>query len=188
VSAPADLGVHLPDERPGKYRLACPECGKGKNDDALQVTVTPRRWAFWRCWRCGWEGGAPRRGPGPRLRPVGSRPALSPGGLSAWAQDLLRDCRPVTADSVAGVYFRARGCAPPGNDVLWHPALRHPVGHVGPALVAVVTDALTGERISLHRTWLARTAAARPTSPGRGCCSRATASTAGWCACSPTRS
>jgi hypothetical protein len=53
--------------------------------------------------------------------------------------------------------------------VLWHPALPHPSGHVGPAIVAVVTDALTGEPINLHRTWLARTAAARPTSPSRGC-------------------
>jgi phage/plasmid primase-like uncharacterized protein len=38
--------------------------------------------------------------------------------------------------------------------VLWHPALRHRTGHVGPAIVAIVTDIITGERINLHRTWL----------------------------------
>jgi hypothetical protein len=43
----------------------------------------------------------------------------------------------------------------PESDVLWHPALHHPSGHVGPAIIAVVTDALSAERINLHRTWLA---------------------------------
>ena len=32
--------------------------------------------------------------------------------------------------------------------------LRHPSGHVGPCMVALVTDALTGEFLTLHRTWI----------------------------------
>jgi hypothetical protein len=32
--------------------------------------------------------------------------------------------------------------------------LRHPSGHVGPALVALATDAQTCEPMTLHRTWI----------------------------------
>jgi len=75
--------------------------------------------------------------------------------LGIRAQALLRGCRPVTAGSPPDLYLRARGCAPPENDVLWHPALPHPCGHTGPGIVAVITDAFTGAPINLHRTWLA---------------------------------
>jgi hypothetical protein len=138
---------------------------QGPGDDALQVTVTAHRWVFWKCWRCAWEGGAPIDDrPAEREPPfrvdrattiVDNINTSAPAGLSAWAQALLDACHPVVPGSPAAAYFRARGCALPENDVLWHPALPHPSGHVGPAIVAVVTDALTGERISLHRTWLA---------------------------------
>jgi putative DNA primase/helicase len=36
----------------------------------------------------------------------------------------------------------------------WLPRLKHPSGYIGPALVALITDILTGEPISLHRTWI----------------------------------
>jgi hypothetical protein len=60
---------------------------------------------------------------------------------------------------VAAAYLEHRGCdIPPGDDLRWHPALtyyvdRQPV-HVGPTLVALVTDVQTAEPISLHRTWI----------------------------------
>jgi hypothetical protein len=170
VSALAEAGVRLPHEQPGKHRLACPECDKGRDDDALQVTVTPRRWAFWKCWRCSWEGKAPLddmparseppfrvpcRKRKPPEDPDGPKLVPAPIGLSSHAQALLDACGPIVPRSPPDLYFRARGCAPPENDVLWHPALPHPSGHVGPAIVAVVTDALAGEPINLHRTWLA---------------------------------
>jgi hypothetical protein len=60
----------------------------------------------------------------------------------------------MTIGSPAAAYLRARGCPLPPNDVRWHPALRHPGGHVGPCLVALVTDVVTAKPISLHRTWL----------------------------------
>lgn len=169
---PAGHGIRLRHERGGRQRLPCPACDKGPTDDALAVTVTPRGWAFWRCWRCGWEGGAPlgdapaERRPRPRLRPVEPRPVPAPGGLSAWARELLRGCRPIAAGSLPAAYLAGRGCPLPGGDVLWHPALRHPCGHTGPALVAVVTDALTGRPVNLHRTWLAPDGGGKADVPG----------------------
>ena len=37
----------------------------------------------------------------------------------------------------------------------WHPSLRHPCGHIGPALVGLVTNTVTISAMSLHKTWLA---------------------------------
>jgi putative DNA primase/helicase len=161
VTDPSEAGIRLPHERPGKHRLPCPQCEKGRGDDALEVTVTPRRWAFWRCFRCGLEGKAPldddaHQQPRER-RPLRLEPppeAPRPNGLTAGAQRLLAGCKPITKGSPAAAYLAARGCAMPENDVLWHPALLHRTGHVGPAIVAIVTDIITCERINLHRTWL----------------------------------
>ena len=33
-------------------------------------------------------------------------------------------------------------------------SLKHPSGHIGPALIGLVTDALSGEPLTLHRTWV----------------------------------
>jgi hypothetical protein len=52
----------------------------------------------------------------------------------------------------------ARGCAlpHPEGDLRWLPSLRHPFeGRSLPALVARVTDAVTGEPMTLHQTFLA---------------------------------
>ncbi len=47
---------------------------------------------------------------------------------------------------------------PPAYGALrWHPALKHPSGHVGPGLVALVTDIHSNEALSLHRTWITAT-------------------------------
>ncbi|MFM0049884.1 PriCT-2 domain-containing protein [Caballeronia grimmiae] len=53
-------------------------------------------------------------------------------------------------------YLGARQCvlAPADGDLRFDPAARHPTGYVGPCLVALVTDALSKEPISLHRTWI----------------------------------
>jgi putative DNA primase/helicase len=159
-----DHGIWLRDHRQGEHRTACPECAKAKrrsSDTALAVRVDPDGDAVWICHRCGWAGG---------IRPLGDRhgwrhrqPAeqLSPPpstrhpGLSAYAKRLWYGCRPITPGTPAAAYLEGRGCALPENDVRWHPQLRHPSGYVGPALVALVTDVLTVEPISLHQTWLA---------------------------------
>lgn len=69
---------------------------------------------------------------------------------------MLRGCRPVEAVEEVMRYLLARGCAlpPNGSHLLAHPRHRHPSGYVGPALVAVVTHAATGEPMTLHRTWV----------------------------------
>ncbi len=89
--------------------------------------------------------------------------------LACWRRAL-----PIEHDTIAAAYFRRRGCAappPPGDRAPWWPAgdpfapdgalrwlpdARHPPsGWRGPAIVALVTDVLTGEPMTLARTWLA---------------------------------
>src|SRR5690606_3290982 len=58
---------------------------------------------------------------------------------------------------VALDYLKARGVVipPKGSDLRWHPSLHHPVDDfAGPALVALVRNAITGKPQSLHRTWI----------------------------------
>lgn len=58
--------------------------------------------------------------------------------------------------TTARQYLEARGCAIPplDGDLRCTESLRHPSGYVGPALVALVTDAITREPLTLHRTWI----------------------------------
>jgi putative DNA primase/helicase len=53
-------------------------------------------------------------------------------------------------------YLDARLCAipPQDGDLRYDPTARHPSGHVGPCLIALVTDAIDCTPISLHRTWV----------------------------------
>ena len=43
---------------------------------------------------------------------------------------------------------------PPRDAHIRYGELRHPLRHVGPCLVALVTDAVTREPMTLHRTWI----------------------------------
>lgn len=153
----AELGVILKQYRPGGHRAACPECKRGPRDTALAVTIDGTGDAVWLCHRCGWKGCArdtasvqhkPARPPRPKPQPL--RPGPDPWGL--WIDTL-----PVEPGTVAAVYLERRGCALPHSDgpVRWHPRLRHPSGHIGPALVALVRHAVTRQPLTIHRTWLA---------------------------------
>jgi hypothetical protein len=53
-------------------------------------------------------------------------------------------------------YLHARQCAipPRDGDLRCDPTARHPGGHIGPCLVALVRDYITLEPMSLHRTWV----------------------------------
>ncbi|MBF4014837.1 toprim domain-containing protein [Burkholderia pseudomallei] len=53
-------------------------------------------------------------------------------------------------------YLHARKCSipPRDGDLRCDPAARHPSGYIGPCLVAQVSDYLTFEPLSLHRTWV----------------------------------
>lgn len=77
---------------------------------------------------------------------------LSDSGRCLWSA-----CRVIETGTPAGQYLLARRCTLPDPDghLRWHPELRHPSGHVGPALVGLVTDALDASRwMTLHRTWI----------------------------------
>ena len=95
----------------------------------------------------------------PTARPP--RPAQSPPEPDRTAEQraataLWRASRPIEATDTAGRYLRARGCAMPSpdGDLHWSPDVPHPSGYVGAALVGLITDAVTGEAMSLHRTWI----------------------------------
>ena len=77
-------------------------------------------------------------------------PRLSERGCNIWRATVA------LPGTIADQYLLSRCCALPPADghLRFHPALPHPSGHVGPALVALVTDARTREPISLHRTWI----------------------------------
>lgn len=96
--------------------------------------------------------------------PLAKLPVLAPRAteqpkretLSDWGHGLWRSCSHV--EGTAGEsYLRARACVipPADGDLRFHPHLKHhQSGHVGPALVALVTNARTNAPQSLHRTWI----------------------------------
>ncbi len=138
----------------GTSRVPCPECDRGDRDTALAVTVDDRG-TVWHCFRCGWSGAdnTVTRASSPSARPATSE-ASSSSPDAAIA--LYRASQPIERGTVAADYLLARGCVLPPRDggLRWHPSVRHMSGHVGPALVALVTHAETGEPLSVHRTWI----------------------------------
>lgn len=76
--------------------------------------------------------------------------------LSDHGRKLLSESRPL-AGTIGADYLLARRCVlpPADGDLRFHPARKHPHGdYIGPALLALVTDAVTGEPISLHTTFI----------------------------------
>lgn len=83
-------------------------------------------------------------------QPEQPRKPLSGAELQRWA-----GLGPVSGAALA--YLQARQCVipPADGDLRFHHGLRHPSsGYVGPALVALVTDSVTREPLTLHRTWV----------------------------------
>jgi putative DNA primase/helicase len=157
----AEHGIELRRYQPGNHRAPCPWCRKGKGDTALAVKIDPDG-ACWHCHRCGEKGGARNESSttsSELLRGAPQPVAERHETLSDWGRTLWDNARPIEPDSIAGCYLIGRGCLlPPFPDethLRWHPALSDLAsGYTGPALVALVTDAETGEQINLHRTWL----------------------------------
>lgn len=96
---------------------------------------------------------APAVRPAPRQRAAPEsveHEPLSAAELARWAS-----YGPVSGDGLA--YLHARQCLVPPADggLRYHPALHHwPSGYVGPALVALVTDAVSAEPLTMHFTWI----------------------------------
>jgi hypothetical protein len=162
----AEAGIVIRRHHPGEHRTACPECAKLKSrsrDDALAVKIEAGGGALWLCQRCGWKGGiSGKRGAMPRACQAAIEafaPTEPEKPIPNAARRLWGDCRPIGPGTIAATYLEARGCAlpHPGGDLRWHPSHRHPDGYTGPALVALVTDAITVEPMTLHRTWITAT-------------------------------
>lgn len=73
----------------------------------------------------------------------------------AYGSAVLQPCIPL-AGTLGAEYLLSRGCAipPADSDLLFHPALPHPSGHVGPALFGKNRHALTGALQGLTRGWI----------------------------------
>ncbi|KXU91080.1 hypothetical protein CI15_00330 [Paraburkholderia monticola] len=144
----------------GEHRIQCPACGRGPRDKTCGLTIKLDYSGVAHCHRCSFvetyrpERGAHIAAPStPRI--TGRQRAPKRETLSDYGCDLWDACEPLKG-SVAVDYLASRKCVlpPDDGDLRQHPNLKHPSGYVGPALVARVTDAVTGDAISLHRTWV----------------------------------
>jgi len=138
----------------GDHRRPCPHCsGNRKKDDALSVTVKPDGGVVFNCFRCGWTGAERTTRPptfAPKPKPERRR-GLAPAGLERWHSATL------LPGTLADRYLRARRCYfPPVDGALrFLPSAVHwPTKTTHPAMLALITDALTNEPLSLHLTFL----------------------------------
>jgi len=138
----------------GEHRLPCCECAKRPNDKTLGVTVD-QDGGVWHCFRCGAAGGwrNDRQYARPGKPALPTKPAQHLTLASHW-RDTWRPLKPICGTAEA--YLKARNCAlpPADSDLRCTESLPHPSGYTGPAILALVTDAITGEPLTLHRTWI----------------------------------
>lgn len=151
-----------------RRRTDCPSCGAGRG--AFSITPKDGDNAIGRCFRCGFmtwrdaEEPAFVRSDRPAPPQAQRFERLSEFGLEFW-----NACRRIEPGDIATAYLHSRCCViPPADGALrHHPALPHKTsGTSWPALVALVTDAITGEPLTLHRTWITSTGKA-PVEPAR---------------------
>lgn len=143
------------DLQNGKHRVPCPSCFRSERDKTLGLKIEAGAGVA-HCFRCQyvekWRDPRPTVPRRPQAqRPLEAHSILSQFGRMLWAQSL-----PV-AETIGASYLAARACVlpPADGDLRYHPALKHPLtGHIGPSLLALVTDIRTREPISLHRTWI----------------------------------
>lgn len=144
---------------PGKHRITCFVCGCKASDKTLGVLIEIDGKGVAHCFRCNFvETHRPDAGtrykPGkltPKTLKQTKHETLSDYGLELWDQ-----CQPLAG--VALAYLKNRKCfAPKYGDLRYHPAVKHPSGYTGPALVALITDIHTNKPLSLHRTWITAT-------------------------------
>lgn len=151
----------------GQHRMRCPACGKDRRaDKTLGVTIDHTGRGVAHCFRCEfvetYTPGHHQRQPHPHhhreplqrvaVQTSAQHETLSPAGRALW-----RAAHPLLPGTPGSHYLNMRRCVLPPVDghLRWLPAHRHPTGHTGPALVALLTDAATHEPRSLHFTWIA---------------------------------
>jgi hypothetical protein len=150
---------HIPS-RPGTHRLPCPDCNKGKRDDALAVTVEQDGGAVWYCHRCGLRGGSRgeriegRGRPNQPTAPKPPKPDRSADALELWHSRVPVDGTP------AETYLRGRkldpallATDPPGwpETLGWHGDAD---GYGNGALLVAVNDATHGCVRAVQRVFL----------------------------------
>ncbi|MDC6177812.1 toprim domain-containing protein [Ralstonia solanacearum] len=142
----------------GNHRIPCPACGRGERDKTLGLTIEADGKGVAHCFRCAFtesyrsDRGARQQMPAAtRIKAVTTQKHET---LSEYGRDLWSACKPLSG--AAAAYLMARRCAipPADGDLRWHPALKHPSGYTGPALIGRITDAVTRQQLSLHRTWV----------------------------------
>lgn len=149
------------DYADGEHRLPCPYCGRSPKDKTAGLRVDSGR-AVLHCFRCdATETFRSKRNVVRNLSLVKApvQPAKHTT-LSEWGQALWNSTEELSGVAVA--YLEHRHCVVPPcyGDLRWHPALKHPGGHVGPALVALISHIHNDMPLSLHRTWITPTAKA----------------------------
>lgn len=144
--------ISWPDFAVGGHTRDCIVCEGRKK---LGITINPDGSGVAHCHKCHfvetYRGSSSRRS-GPVRSTV--RP-LVPQTLSQLGQELFASCTGLRG-TTGERYLMARNCAlpPDDGDLRYHPNLRHFSGYTGPALVALVTHAVTRVPMTLHRTWI----------------------------------
>lgn len=142
--------------KPGENRLPCPACDRGAKDTALSVRLEPDNTIVWHCHRCEMAGSSRSRNDNAptQTRVLVPSPVERWRGLSDYGRQLWAATEPISGP--ARDYLQARACQlpPDDGDLRYTPALKHPSGYIGPALVAIITDTKSGAPLSLHRTWI----------------------------------
>lgn len=142
----------------GPRRQCCPSCSRNDRDKTLGVTMNDDGSGVAHCFRCAFvetfRPNRPQAAPAAPARRVIHKPAGGPATLRGHWREFYNRLEAPAGPALA--YLQARGCVipPADGDLRWHPALPHPSGYAGPALVALVTDACTRDPITLHRTWV----------------------------------
>ena len=155
----------------GDYGTA-PGPGHSARDRSLQISEKPNgeppvyshAGDDWKAIKDDWraQGLLPEFIPGERrmkafqfVKPMNAYDSPPKQRWSDYAEAIWQSCYPISG--VAAQYLQARCCVipPPDGDLRWHPDLNNRMCNwTGPALVARVTDAITGEPMTLHRTWI----------------------------------
>lgn len=154
----------------GPPRQPCPACGRSSKDRTCGVTIEHDGSGVAHCFRCEYvetyRDERTMQRPGAAV--ARSTPHQKHEVLSEFGRELLATCRQLAGDAAA--YLEARACVipPADGDLRWHPALKHPLAdYIGPALVGLVTDAITREPLTLHRTWIRADGRKAPLDPPR---------------------
>ena len=153
--------LNFMDYEVGQHRLTCPSCGRGARDKTAGLKIEDDGGGVVHCFRCAYsESFVPKRGAvihhQAPTKPRVQAQQPQQRGLSDWGLAMWNSTQAL--GGVAAQYLRSRHCVVPAyGDLRWHPSLKHPSGYVGPALVALITDVVTNQPLSLHRTWITNT-------------------------------